>query len=116
MSADDRIQIDLSHEGETVVITLRGELDLAAAPLFSAQFEECFAAGSKPIVVDLSKLSFMDSTGLRSVLMAHERTQEQGRSFGVMPGDGQVARLLSIARVEEHLNLISEPAELTGPA
>lgn len=114
MPADDRIQIDLSQTGDTMVITLRGELDLAAAPLFSAQFEECLAAESKPIVVDLGKLSFMDSTGLRSVLMAHERSQEQGRAFGVMPGDGQVARLLSIARVEEHLNLISEPGELGG--
>lgn len=101
------------QDGDTAIVELHGELDLASSPAFSAQLEQTEAAAPSTIVIDLSELAFMDSTGLRSILMARERCDEQGRRFAVVPGGRQVARLLEIARVDEHLNLISSPAELS---
>lgn len=114
MATEDRLGIDVSHDGGNVVIALRGELDLASAPAFSAQFDDVCSDTSAVIVVDLSELDFMDSTGLRSILLAHERCNQQGRRFAVVPGGRQVARLLEIARVEDHLEVISAPQDLKG--
>jgi anti-sigma B factor antagonist len=111
--ADDRLGIEVSSDGGTVVIALLGELDLASACTFSAKFEQAAAGGPAAIVVDLSELEFIDSTGLRCILLAHERCDGRGPRFAVVPGDGQAARLLEIARVEDHLNLIASPAELS---
>lgn len=113
MPVDDRLGIEVSSDGGTIVIALRGELDLASAPIFSARFEQAAADGPVAIVVDLSELEFVDSTGLRCILLAHERCDGRDPRFAVVPGDGQVARLLEIARVEEHLNLIASPADLS---
>lgn len=112
MPVDDRLRIEVARDGETTVIRLHGELDLASAPAFNAQFEQARSESPSAVVVDLTELEFMDSTGLRSILMAHEHCDENGRRFAVIPGGRQVARLLEIARVEDHLNFIASLGEL----
>lgn len=112
MPADGRLWMEVTLEGDTAVLSLHGELDLASAPALSAQLLEIGSAEPAAIVIDLSQLEFMDSTGLRSILMAGERCDANGQRFAIVPGGRQVARLLEIARVEDHLNLISSPAEL----
>jgi anti-anti-sigma factor len=112
MQGDDQLGVEISHDGDTAVVALSGELDLATAPRFSAEFEHAAAGGCAAVVIDLSELEFMDSTGLRSILMAHEHCTAGGKPFAVVPGGRQVARLLEIARVDEHLNFISSPGDL----
>lgn len=114
MPVDDRLGIEVSHDGGMVVIALHGELDLASAPVFSDQLHHATAGDAAAIVVDLSELDFMDSTGLRSILEAHQRCGDSGRRFAVVPGTRQVARLLEVARVEEHLDIVSSPDDLAG--
>jgi anti-sigma B factor antagonist len=112
MSVEDRLRIEIVLDGDTAVVRLHGELDLASAQALSARLQEAGAAGPAAIVIDLSELEFMDSTGLRSILMARERCDRIGQRFAIVPGGRQVARLLEIARVEDYLDLISSPAEL----
>lgn len=112
MSVEDRLGIEVSRNGGMVVIALQGELDLASAEAFSEQLDGASSGEASAVVVDLSELEFMDSTGLRSILAAHQRCGEHGRRFAVVPGSRQVARLLEVARVEDHLHLVSSPDEL----
>jgi anti-sigma B factor antagonist len=114
MPVDGRLRIEVVLNGDIAILRLRGELDLASTPILSAQLQQTGSAGPAAIVIDLSELEFMDSTGLRSILMASEQCEKSGLRFAVVPGGRQVARLLEIARIEEHLNLISSPAELAG--
>ena len=58
---------------------------------------------------DLSKVTFVDSSGLRIILLAHEGARERGQEFAVTPGSPQVQRLLSITSVSEHLHVIASP-------
>jgi anti-sigma B factor antagonist len=114
MPVNDRLQIEVARARDTTVIKLHGELDLASAPAFTAELEETRSQDQSAIVIDLTELEFMDSTGLRSILIAHERCEQNGRRFALIPGGRQVARMLEIARVEDHLNLISSLAEIEG--
>jgi anti-anti-sigma factor len=66
-----------SENGEAVRLRLVGELDLASAPGFRDTLFEDLRAG-RAVVVDLSELVFIDSQGLRVLLMATEESGANG--------------------------------------
>jgi anti-anti-sigma factor len=68
--------------------------------------------GVSAVELDLSRLTFMDSTGLRAVLRAQELCAEHGYDFLVIPGSGQVQRLLELTGTTDVLPLAdAHPAE-----
>jgi anti-sigma B factor antagonist len=112
VTVQDQLLIDVRHEKDRAVLSLRGELDLASAPLLQGEIEGSEVAGAAIVVLDLQDLDFIDSTGLRVLLSAHQRSRERGQQFAITPGSQQVQRLLSITRVDEHLRVIASPDEL----
>jgi anti-anti-sigma factor len=109
---NEHLQIDVRHERDRVVVSLQGELDLLAAPTLQAAIEGPEIDGSGMLVLDLRDLRFVDSAGLRVILVAHERSQQRGQAFALSRGPAQVDRLLSIAGLDEHLRIIESPDEL----
>lgn len=95
-----------------VVVALRGELDLASAPLLQHTIESAETDGVRLVVLDMEDLEFIDSTGLRIVLAAHTRAQERGQELALTRIGPQVKRLLTITRVGEHLRIVDSPDEL----
>jgi anti-sigma B factor antagonist len=112
VTVQDQLLIEVRHEKDRAVLSLRGELDLASAPLLQGEIEGSEVAAAEIVVLDLQALEFIDSTGLRVLLTAHERSRERGQEFAITPGSQQVQRLLSITRVDEHLRVIASPDEL----
>ena len=94
-----------------MILVLRGELDLANAALLQGELDSAEIAPAPMVVLDLQQLEFIDSTGLRVLLTAHERARERGQEFAVTRGSEQVQRLLSITGVNEHLRVIASPDE-----
>jgi anti-sigma B factor antagonist len=94
----DELSIDLKTEngGETLVFRLRGSLDLATAPTVRAALSEATEKGSQDLIVDLSQLEFLDSTGLGVLIGAHRRAAERGGSFRLIVREGPILRLLTI--------------------
>jgi anti-sigma B factor antagonist len=106
----NHFQVDVrSHRG-AVVLAVEGELDLASSPALEAQLES--AGESELVILDLRKLDFMDSTGLRVLLQAYQRAEGSGRRFALVRGGPQVQRLLSLAGVAERLTVVDAPEEL----
>jgi anti-sigma B factor antagonist len=79
-----------------VTLTLRGELDLASAH----QLEESLATleGQAPsrVTIDLGGLAFIDSSGLRALLLADARARERGYELVLLPGQEPVQRVLEM--------------------
>ena len=72
-----------------------GELDLVTAPLLAR-------------VLDLSAVTFMDSSGLATVLEAVQRGEERGSGrLGIVPGEGVVVRVLQLADLMDSLPLVA---------
>ena len=69
--------------------------------------------GSPPPGLDLSKLTFLDSTGLRCVVTADERLREQGRRLVIVRGPDAVQRVFSITRLEERLEMVDDAGGVT---
>ena len=96
------------HDG-TVVLTIRGELDLASAELVADRLEQLRAAG-EPTLLDLDELDFMDSSGLRLVLNAAETSDATGWPFSITHGPEQVQRLFESTCVTARLPIVPRPA------
>ncbi len=84
-----------------------GELDLVTAPLLARALREAEQDADGDILLDLSRISFMDSSGLAAVLEAVQRNREQRRELTIRPGDGAVIRVLALANVLDELPLAS---------
>ena len=91
-----------------VVITVRGDLDLASADEVGARLASLREAG-KPALLDLDQLDFMDSSGLRMVLDAAEASDATGWRFSLTQGTEQVQRLFESTRVTERLPIVPRP-------
>jgi anti-sigma B factor antagonist len=111
VTADKHLQIDLRSEQDRVVLALHGELDLVGAPLLQGQIDSEAVKQAPMVVLDLEDLQFIDSSGLRVILSAHERARERGQTFALTRGSQQVQRLLSIAGVSGHLMVLASPDE-----
>jgi anti-sigma B factor antagonist len=96
--AHDELSIDLKTEsdGKTLVFKLRGSLDLATAPTIRAALAEATEKESHELIVDLTQLEFLDSTGLGVLIGAHRRAVEHGGAFRLIIADGPISRLLNI--------------------
>jgi anti-sigma B factor antagonist len=93
------------------VIALAGELDLAGA---AALEHELGALDAPALVVDLRGLEFMDSSGLRAIVVSAQRAQDAGRRFALIPGAAQVMRVFDITRMRERFEFVAEAREVSG--
>jgi anti-sigma B factor antagonist len=100
--------VEERRHADTVVLTVRGELDLASAELVAARLEELRAAG-EPTLLDLDELDFMDSSGLRLVLNAAETSDATGWPFSITHGPEQVQRLFESTCVTARLPIVPRP-------
>ena len=95
--------------GDRAVITLQGELDVAGSGLLESEFDRVLADHSpSTIVLDLSGLDFMDSTGLRLVVLSDAKAREGGWTLELRRGNESVHRVFEITRMAERLNFVPE--------
>lgn len=94
------------------MIAVAGELDLASGPELEAELERVAGPDTRLLVIDLSGLDFMDSTGLSIIVRAHQRLGGQGCELGLVRGSPQVQRLLDLTGVAERLRIVDAPEEL----
>jgi anti-sigma B factor antagonist len=112
MTAYEQLRIAIRRAPDRVVLELDGELDMVNTPLLQDACAGADVAGSAMLVLDLRRLSFIDSTGLKAIFSARNDSRRRGQKFAVTPGSRQVERLLSVTRLGEHLPTIATPDEL----
>jgi anti-sigma B factor antagonist len=94
----DALSVDIKseHNGAAIVYRLRGSLDLATAPSLRAALVEAANEGKHDIIVDLTELEFLDSTGLGALIGAHRRALENNGRVRLIVREGPIQRLLNI--------------------
>jgi anti-sigma B factor antagonist len=91
-----------------VRVALVGELDLSTVAKVQEELRRVEASAPATLVVDLSKLSFLDSTGLRCIVTADERARAEGRRIVIVRGPDAVQRVFAITRLEERLEMVDD--------
>ena len=101
-----KLRCDVSRERHSATVRLVGALDLATVPDLEAQFAELRSSGIRRIVLDLSALGFMDSTGLRCILEQDMEARQDGFSMVLVPGPSAVQRVFEVTRTAGRLPFI----------
>lgn len=99
------LEVERSRSDGYVLLTVEGELDIATAPRMIAALNEVLADMDVPLVVDLSDVVFMDSTGLALLMNARRRAMRNGQGFAIVCPDGPISRLFEIADMVESLRV-----------
>jgi anti-sigma B factor antagonist len=111
---NNEFNVDEKNEGSAWVLAVSGELDLRTSPELEDRLDRVWNAGAELVILDLRQIEFMDSTGLRVLLGAHQRAQESGRLFALVRGADQVERVLTLTGVRDLLTVVEAPEELLG--
>jgi anti-sigma B factor antagonist len=99
------LTLDHRTEGARHTLVLAGELTLATSAEFAQMFREIDVLGFTELALDLGGLTFMDSTGLREILMCSHSCQRPGRELQITGVQTPVMRLFQLAGVSERLPL-----------
>jgi len=93
--------------GDSVIVRAAGELDVASAPIFEEELRDALATDVSAIIVDLADVTFMDSTGLRALLVTTNLTNVTGRRVGVRRElTAAVQRTLEVSGTAEKLPFV----------
>jgi anti-sigma B factor antagonist len=99
------LNVERTSDGEVEVVAVSGEIDIASAPRLITGLNDAVGNCELPVVVDLTEVGFMDSTGLALLLNAHRRLSRRGKGFGVACGDGPVRRVFTITDMVDVLQV-----------
>jgi anti-sigma B factor antagonist len=89
-----RIEIREQPRGANLVLSIAGELDISTVPVLERQIE---AIGENPpttLTLDLSGLTFMDSSGLRLLIELNERSARETWTLSLIPSQHESANLV----------------------
>lgn len=92
--------VDLAREGTSVIITLSGELDMStASELRQLANANLFEPGTQKLVVDLGLVTFLDCTGLGSLIDLRKRAVSEAKQFELRSLPPRVTRLLDLSGI-----------------
>ncbi len=113
------LDLRVEHTDAGPVIHLRGELDLASAPALSVSVTEAASNGADAVTLDLSGVTFIDSSALRTLVVAGRQLAQRGAALQIGPRSAVVARVLSMTRLDEQADfflVLPLPAEPSAPS
>ena len=107
------LDVETEDRDGLVHVALKGELDLSTVAKVQDELRRV-EEGEPPIMVlDLSRLSFLDSTGLRCIVTADERARDDGRRVVIVRGPDAVQRVFAITRLDDRLEMVDDVSSIT---
>jgi len=99
-----RITIQVRTEDDLYLISLVGELDTSSTEALDAELLRAEESSAGRIVLDLSGVEFIDSSGLELLVIARRRSDPDPDRLRIRPGRDQVTRLLALTGIDELLH------------
>lgn len=108
------LSIRAQRRGDVHLIALEGELDLANAEALEGELERALAGGERAVVVDMTALTFIDSTGIALLIATVGRVEDSGRLRFVPSQAPAVVRVLEVTGVDQRLPFVDGPADVAA--
>jgi anti-sigma B factor antagonist len=89
--------------GDCAVIQVTGEVDVYTAPMLRDQIRELAAKGAVHLIADLSRVDFLDSTGLGALVGGLKRLREAGGSLALAITSARILRIFQITGLTKAL-------------
>jgi anti-anti-sigma factor len=97
---------DVVPDGDGARVRAIGELDIDAVPDLAAEISQLREAGCPLVIIDLSELSFLDSSGLRLLLDCYAEARQDDHAIALIPGPRAVQRVFELTGTTEYLPFI----------
>ena len=109
-TAMPKLDVQTTRNGSAAIVRPAGELDLSGAAILEAELDRLAEDPEiGAVVLDMRGLEFMDSSGLRLVVVADMKAREAGRRFCLVRGDETVHRVFEITRMSDRLDFVDDP-------
>lgn len=108
VGASQPFEAHVEQDAETTFVRLTGELDLNCRRQFESTFQRTASVAAGNVVIDLSGLTFIDSSGLRMLLEVESQSRRDGFDLLFIPGQGQVQQVLELTGVDAALKKLDE--------
>jgi anti-sigma B factor antagonist len=95
-------------------INVGGEIDLATIDELSSAIKKVQDVVGSNLLVDLTGTDFMDSTGLKTLVVASREFDAAGRLFAIAIKPGPIARLIELSGVESTMRIVGDAGDLIG--
>jgi anti-anti-sigma factor len=107
------LRSELTSDG---VLVLDGELDVATVTVFDDALANAVASSGGTLTIDASRVSFLDSIALRSLLNVTAHLNDVGRAMAIVCSAGPVRRLIELTALTGHLALYDSRAAAIAAA
>jgi anti-sigma B factor antagonist len=100
-------EVKIQQEPSAVLVKLSGEFDLGSKPKFESEIATLIS-DLKPasLVLDLSGVTFIDSSGLRTIVELYGQARDDSIDFAVMPGPREVQALFELTGLDRVLPMM----------
>lgn len=97
------LTFSVTYDDTVYLIEPKGELDLATAAALETEIERAERSDANEIIIDLSGLESIDSTGIWVLIRAARRSRMSGDRLRLLRGSGQIERVMVLCRLHERL-------------
>jgi anti-sigma B factor antagonist len=116
---EDRPQfrVDLLRPSESVaVVDVEGEVDIYSAPQFKEVLLRGIEEGASRIIVDLAKVTFIDSTALGVLVSGAKRVRPQNGTLDIVCADDNITRIFEITGLDRIFGIYPTREDALGVA
>jgi anti-sigma B factor antagonist len=109
------LQLATRHEGDVSVVSARGEVDVFTAPGLDTELDALIADGHARLVVDLSDVAFLDSTGLGVLVKALTHAREAGGWLHLVVTSDRIRKIFEITGLDASIPIFDTARDaITG--
>jgi anti-sigma B factor antagonist len=91
------------------IVRARGEVDIYTGPSLRDVLRDALTTGASTVTIDMTDVSFIDSSGLSVIIGAHKKAEDGGIALVLQGPTARVVRLLELTGLNRVLNVVAAP-------
>jgi len=107
------VQVNSERDGSALVVAVDGRIDGSNSQDFQDRFEEAITDDDRAVVLDMGKLTYISSSGLRATLLLARRLQRQQAKFAICSLSPSIKEVFEISGFDRIIKVHASREEAT---
>jgi anti-anti-sigma factor len=103
-----QFELEAIVESPRATLLLAGELDAATVSQLEVALDQIENAGAEQLIIDLERLTFIDSTGVQTLVACERRFNGHGPELLIRRPNGDVARIFTLVGLDKLLRITED--------
>ena len=95
------MRIIKSHQNDVIILTVEGEVNMTTSPELRNYFLELIKTGHSRLVVDFTKMAYLDSSGLATLVECHQNVNEKKGKLSLVNVPEKIKNLFSLTKLDK---------------